>query len=164
MAQKKIAIRQIISGGQTGVDRAALDAALERAFPCGGWCPKNRRAEDGRIPERYPLRELNAAAYPARTARNVRDSDGTLILTRGQPDRGTVLTQRTAEQVGKPLLIVDLDQTLAAAASRAILEWAERHQIQVLNVAGPRETSQPGIYRAALAVMREVVAAIQEVP
>src|SRR5207248_6603939 len=85
---------KIVSGGQTGVDRAALDVALEVGLPCGGWGPQGRRAEDGPLPERYPLRETASAAYPARTARNVREADGTLILTRGEPDRGTALTAR----------------------------------------------------------------------
>src|SRR5436305_1193025 len=82
----------IFSGGQTGVDRAALDVALELGIPCSGWCPRGRRAEDGTIPPRYPLQETRSLAYPVRTRWNVRDSDGTLILTRGRPDRGTALT------------------------------------------------------------------------
>jgi hypothetical protein len=73
-------LEKIISGGQTGVDRGALDAALEASFPCGGWCPKGRKAEDGPIPARYPLKEMDGPAYRLRTERNVRDSDGTLIL------------------------------------------------------------------------------------
>src|SRR2546429_554237 len=100
-------LSKIISGGQTGVDRAALDVALELGLPCGGWCPRGRRAEDGPIDSRYPLRETNALAYPVRTRWNVRDSDGTLILTRGRPDRGTALTRDLAERMGKPLLTVD---------------------------------------------------------
>src|SRR5437870_10377236 len=95
-------LTKIISGGQTGVDRAALDVALELGLPCGGWCPRGRRAEDGPIPERYPLQEMKSPAYPPRTARNVRDSDGTVILTRGQPDRGTALTIELAERYRKP--------------------------------------------------------------
>src|SRR5947209_11260398 len=85
-------IAKIVSGGQTGVDRAALDVALELGLPCGGWCPKGRRSEGGRIPERYPLRETTSAAYPARTRRNVLYSDGTLVLTNGPPTGGTALT------------------------------------------------------------------------
>ena len=94
-------LHKIVSGGQTGVDRAALDVALELGLPCGGWCPQGRRAEDGPIDPRYPLRETRAAAYPVRTRWNVRDSDGTLILTRGRPDRGTALTADLAKRLGK---------------------------------------------------------------
>src|SRR5438876_1977372 len=89
-------VSKIISGGQTGVDRAALDVALELGIPCGGWCPQGRRAEDGVIPARYPLRETPWWGYPQRTEWNVRDSDGTLILAEGEPDRGTVLTRELA--------------------------------------------------------------------
>lgn len=89
---------KIISGGQTGVDRAALDAALQLGIPCGGWCPKGRKAKDGPIPDRYPLKETESGSYPVRTEMNVRDSDGTLILTWGRPTGGTALTVRLARR------------------------------------------------------------------
>jgi hypothetical protein len=146
-------VQQIVSGGQTGVDRAALDLALEVGLPCGGWCPKGRRAEDGPLPERYPLRETSTPAYPRRTALNVRDSDGTLILTRGAPDRGTALTARLAERDGKPCLTVDLAGRPDPAEVRA---WLAANRIGVLNVAGPRESSSPGIYAEAKAFLRAV--------
>src|SRR5947209_13063019 len=98
-------VAKIVSGGQTGVDRAALDVALELGLPCGGWCPRGRRAEDGPLPARYPLTETSWEGYPQRTRWNVRDSDGTLILTRGQPDRGTALTIKLAQRLGKPYRI-----------------------------------------------------------
>ena len=101
-------VEKIISGGQTGVDRAALDVALAMGIDCGGWCPKGRRAEDGSIPSRYPLAETASPAYSQRTKRNVRDSDATLILARGQPRGGTLLTKRTAVELGKPCLSIDL--------------------------------------------------------
>src|SRR3954470_8255926 len=101
-------ISRIISGGQTGVDRAALDVALELGLPCGGKCPCGRRAEDGPIAPRYPLEETASAEYPVRTALNVRESDGTLILLAGRPDRGTELTQRIARRRQRPCLCVDL--------------------------------------------------------
>ncbi|MBV9125989.1 MAG: putative molybdenum carrier protein [Planctomycetes bacterium] len=146
---------RIISGGQTGVDRAALDVALALALPCGGWCPQGRRAEGGPIPVRYPLQETPSWVYPQRTRWNVRDSDGTLILTRGQPQGGTGLTVQLARRLGKPYLIVNLLETVDLAAIRA---WAATHQVQVLNVAGPRESESPGIYQQAVQLLRELLA------
>ena len=154
-------IAAIVSGGQTGVDRAALDAALESGFPCGGWCPKGRRAEDGPLAAKYPLREAPVAAYPARTARNVRDSDGTVVLLRGSPDRGTALTIALAEKARRPLLVLDLDAWTPADAADQVLAWAEPAQIGVLNVAGQRESGQPGVYSQALAVLRHLLAAVR---
>jgi hypothetical protein len=145
---------KIVSGGQTGVDRAALDVAWELGLPCGGWCPRGRRAEDGVIPDRYPLRETPWHGYPQRTEWNVRDADGTLVLTAGTPDRGTALTLRVAGRLGKPCLMVDLDGTPSAEAVRA---WARAHQVGVLNVAGPRESSAPGIHHRAAQFLREVL-------
>jgi predicted Rossmann fold nucleotide-binding protein DprA/Smf involved in DNA uptake len=101
-------VEKIISGGQTGVDRAALDVAMELGIPCGGWCPQGRRAEDGRIPERYPLQEASSKEYPVRTRLNVEDSDGTLVLTASSPTGGTALTLKLARQLHKPFLLIDL--------------------------------------------------------
>src|SRR5207244_8064617 len=122
-----------VSGGQTGVDRAALDVALELGISSGGWCPKGRRAEDGPIPERYPLAETPWAGYPQRTEWNVRDSDGTLVLVDGEPDRGTRLTIELAARKRKPCLVVNLTERPDPAAVRV---WADDHRAQVLNVAG----------------------------
>ena len=145
---------QVISGGQTGVDRAALDVAQELGVPCGGWCPRGRRAEDGPIPESYPLRETPSASYPERTAWNVRDSDGTLVVTRGRPRGGTALTVSLARRALKPVLVVDLEGGANAAEIRAFLL---EHRIRVLNVAGPRESEAPGIHDQAAALLREVL-------
>src|SRR5262249_2795797 len=147
----------IRSGGQTGVDRAALDVALELGLPCGGWCPRGRRAEDGPIDPRYPLQETPWHGYPQRTEWNVRDSDGTLVLTRGAPDRGTALTIELAKRYRKPHLVLDLsDQPDAAAA--AVRTWTEQNGVRALNVAGPRESSRPGIHAEAVSFLREVFA------
>src|SRR5215472_13690466 len=132
---------KIVSGGQTGVDRAALDMALELGLPCGGWCPRGRRAEDGPIPDRYPLTETPWDGYPQRTEWNVRDSDGTLILTHGEPDRGTALTVELANRYGRPHLVIALGESPNEEEVRA---WARAHQVGVVNVAGPRESSCPG--------------------
>src|SRR4029450_10960941 len=97
-----------MSGGQTGADRGALDAALAAGVPCGGWCPRGRRAEDGTIPERYPLRETPTAEYPQRTAWTVRASAGPVILPRGPVDRGTALTERLCRRQCRPVLLLDV--------------------------------------------------------
>ncbi|GAB4355204.1 MAG: putative molybdenum carrier protein [Gammaproteobacteria bacterium] len=141
-----MALRKIVSGGQSGVDRAALDAALALDIPCGGWCPRGRRAEDGPLPDEYPLVETPAAHYPQRTEWNVRDSDATLILTRGAPSGGTALTLDIARRLGKPCLVVDL---ATEPGLDAVLLWLEENHTGVLNVAGPRESHQPGIHGLA---------------
>jgi hypothetical protein len=148
-------IAKVISGGQTGVDRAALDVALELGLACGGWCPKGRRAEDGPIPEHYPLTETKSPRYPQRTKANVLDSDGTLILTRGCLAGGTALTVRIARAKGKPHLVVDLGQPADPAEVR---NWCLAQQIRILNVAGPRESETPGIYAQAAEFLRAVLA------
>jgi len=142
----------MISGGQTGVDRAALDVALELGIPCGGWCPKGRRAEDGRIPDRYPLQETSSPAYPLRTEMNVEDSDGTLILTWGSPSGGTLLTLKLARKHRKPYILVDLAEEAEAST---VQEWYRQNQIRIMNVAGPRESEAPGIYFRTLSFLKE---------
>lgn len=138
---------KIISGGQTGVDRAALDFALESGLPCGGWCPKGRIAEDGTISEKYPLKETPLKDYNQRTEWNVRDSDGTLILSFGKPSGGTLLTIELAKALKKPLLILDLKTATEIASFKL---WLQKNNIAILNIAGPRESLAPGdIYRLA---------------
>jgi hypothetical protein len=137
------------------VDRAALDAAMELGIPCGGWCPKGRKAEDGVIPAKYPLVETASAAYRVRTARNARDSDATLILTRGRPRGGTKLTVKYAEARGKPLLVVDLSECPDITTAVA---WIVAHQPRVLNVAGPRESQAPGIYEESRRFLLDLLA------
>jgi len=151
---------KIVSGGQTGVDRAALDVALELGVPCGGWCPQGRRAEDGRIDDRYPLNETPWDGYPQRTEWNVRDSDGTLILTCGESDRGTALTVRLAQERKKPFFVVDVSGDVDVSAIR---EWAEAYGVRVLNVAGPRESSSPGIHDQTADLFRRLLREQQEV-
>ena len=155
-------IRKIISGGQTGVDRAALDAALELGIPCGGWCPKGRIAEDGTIDPRYPLQEPSSSSYPVRTERNVKDSDGTLVLTEGPPSGGTARTIEVARKHKKPYLVIDLTKD---GSPDTVTKWVQANRIQILNVAGPRESKCPGIHGRALEFLRvalktSVVAAV----
>lgn len=145
---------RVVSGGQTGVDRAALDAAIALGIDCGGWCPKGRRAEDGVIPAHYPLTETSLKDYRVRTRRNVRDSDGTLILTRGPLSGGTALTRRLAKELDKPCLVVDLARRPHASDVSA---WLAAHDIRILNVAGPRESGQPGIYLQAKKFLQRIL-------
>jgi hypothetical protein len=145
----------IISGGQTGVDRAALDVALALGLEAGGWCPRGRRAEDGKISVRYPLRETASWKYPVRTRKNVLESDGTLILTRGKPRGGTALTAALAEGFKKPYRVVDLEGQPEGAED--IRKWGREHAIQVLNVAGPRESETPGIYDQAARLLKKLL-------
>ena len=140
-------VERVVSGGQTGVDRAALDAALALGIPCGGWCPSGRRAEDGVLDARYPLRETPSEDYAERTEWNVRDSDGTLILCRAQPlTGGTAMTAEFAQRWRKPYHVVALQAAADVSSART---WAGAQRIRVLNVAGPRESKAPGIYGEA---------------
>lgn len=132
----------IVSGGQTGADRGALDAALEAGAPCGGWCPAGRRAEDGRIAMRYPLRELASARYIDRTLRNVRDSDATLIVSFGAPEGGTARTLEFCLQEGRPHLLIDALQIDATHGARLLQAFVARHHVSRLNVAGPRASRE----------------------
>ena len=145
---------KIVSGGQTGVDRAAWDAALALGIELGGWCPRGRRAEDGDIDGRYPLRETPSRIYSQRTEWNVRDSDATLILCRGDMTGGTRLTANIADRYGRPLLALDLDSDPDLGS---VLDWLEAHRVGVLNVAGPREGGAPGIYAQSLVFLAQLL-------
>jgi predicted Rossmann-fold nucleotide-binding protein len=150
-------IERIVSGGQTGVDRAALDAAMEFGVPCGGWCPAGRLAEDGPIPSAYPLRETGSAAYAERTELNVMEADATLVLAWGRPSEGTLLTLELAESHGKPFCVVDLLED--AAPVEAIQRWLREEDVRVLNVAGPRASTSESVYPRARAFMRQLLEA-----
>lgn len=149
----------VVSGGQTGVDRGALDAALERGVSCGGWCPRRRQAEDGRIPERYPLRELDGG-YSARTLRNVLDSDGTLLIYFARLEGGTEQTLVHCLQQRKPYQLVDASVVAPRAAGELVARFVEAHRIRVLNVAGPRASKQPGGRAYARDTLLHALAAI----
>ena len=147
---------RIVSGGQTGVDRGALDAAIALGIAHGGWCPRGRLSEDGPIAAHYQMQETASSKYWVRTRQNVLDSSGTLIVCRGPLQGGTRLTYRLAQRFAKPCLVVDLSRDADVAAVR---RWIEEHEIRVLNVAGPRESTVPGITedtcRFLIAVLRE---------
>jgi hypothetical protein len=136
----------ILSGGQTGVDRAALDVARELGLASGGWCPKGRWAEDGAIPAGYPLTETESADPGVRTRANVEDADATLVLTDGEPTDGTRLALASAGDLGKPCLCVDF--ALGADIER-VRAWIGQSGARSLNIAGPRESNAPGIYEMA---------------
>jgi predicted Rossmann fold nucleotide-binding protein DprA/Smf involved in DNA uptake len=147
---------RIISGGQTGVDRAALDFALKARIECGGWIPKGRMAEDGIIPTKYPnLKETESDNPKERTERNVRDSDGTLVITRGTPAAGSALTMEVAARLNKPVLHVDLERESVNLASRRLLEWIRNVRPAALNIAGPRTSEDGEIYELTRALLEE---------
>ncbi|MFD2113298.1 putative molybdenum carrier protein [Thiorhodococcus fuscus] len=146
---------EVVSGGQTGVDRAALDAALELGLTVRGWCPRGRRAEDGPIANAYPLTETPSRDYAERTEWNVRDSDATLILYRGSLTGGTRLTADLARRLGRPLCARDLP---LRSDPDAILSWLLTNRIRSLNCAGPRESGAPGIQGEAFVLLRGLFA------
>ncbi len=149
---------KIVSGGQTGVDRAALDAAITMGIPHGGWCPRGRLAEDGSIPEMYRLQQTDSPEYRIRTERNVVDSDATLILCLDRPSGGTELTRRLAQEHGRLCQVVDLNDPLAPDE---IADWLHKHDVHVLNVAGPRESQSPGIGTKARRFMLDLLPQIR---
>lgn len=146
-------VNKIVSGGQTGVDRAALDAAIDLGIEHGGWCPKGRLAEDGVIDAKYQLVELTSSDYAVRTEQNVIDSDGTLIFYRERLTGGTALTNRLAKRHAKPLLRVRLDREVDCDR---VLRWLSKHSIAELNVAGPRGSSDPSIASDAYRVIKAI--------
>jgi hypothetical protein len=137
-------IQKGISGGQIGVDRVFLDFCIQHKIPHSGWCPFNRRAEDGRIPDCYQLKETSSDKYPARTRMNVIDSDATLIFNRHKKiSPGCKLTVRCCEEAHRPYLLLDC-QNVSADVDK-IEDWLRQIKPQTLNVAGNRETTTPGI-------------------
>ena len=153
---------RIVSGGQTGVDRAALDFAIARGIPHGGWCPRGRRAEDGVIPAKYQLRETQTEDYAERTERNVADADVTLIIAGKVPlEGGTRYTQECAARLGKPYVIVTRSEGIerAVAAVRGLLG---EHRVETLNVAGPRESEEAGLGEFAADVLERALRQAQD--
>ncbi len=142
---------KLISGGQSGTDRATLDFALKNNFPCGGWCPLGRKAEDGVIPIHYPLKETKTFDYAERTLLNVKDSDGTLIILLGEMDKGTQLTLKFAQEYGKPVFLFNDSGTADEISFR---NWMAENNIRVLNIAGPRESSTKGMYAFTLRTLK----------
>ncbi len=147
-------VDKIVSGGQTGADRAALDTALELGLAVGGWIPQGRWAEDGTVPEHYPdLRETDSREPAVRTELNVRDSDATLLLSHGEPVGGSALALEAANRIGRPVLHIDLRATSVGAACRQLREWLAIKQPKTLHVAGPRSSEAPEIFDAVKCVL-----------
>jgi hypothetical protein len=148
---------RIISGGQTGVDRGALDAALAAGVECGGWCPAGRLDEEGRIPERYPVREFKEGGYLERTIQNITNTDGTLVLYFSELAGGTEETVFQCIKLRKPYKLIDGSEISVARAAELSTEWIKKHGIWTLNVAGPRKSKASGAYEYALSVIRAVL-------
>jgi len=155
-------IRKVISGGQTGVDRAGFDAAIKSGIPIGGYCPRGRLAEDGTIPDTYPMIELESVEPYYRTEQNVIHSDGTLILNKGILSAGTKLTHTSTINYGKPCLIIQLDSNKIVEPAH-VIRWIGGHLINILNIAGPRESKYPGgIYTEALLYLDKMFSLLKD--
>jgi len=144
----------IVSGGQSGVDRAALDFALQQGIDCHGWCPHGRLAEDGQIDEKYPLKETGSSDPSERTVLNINESDGSLIIYCSEPDEGTRLAIQFSKENKKPVYIIKKQDVLHP---EEFIIWLEVNKVKVLNVAGPRESNDEGVYEFALEVMEKLL-------
>jgi Circularly permutated YpsA SLOG family/A-macroglobulin receptor binding domain len=144
---------KIISGGQTGVDRAALDAALKHGIECGGWCPAGRLDEFGRIPDRYPVKELEHGSFVERTMQNVKDSDATVIVYFDKLRGGTEQTVRFCIEQHRPHKLIDAAEISAESAANSIFDLVRENKIDILNAAGPRQSEWPQGYDYAFQVL-----------
>ena len=150
-------IKKIISGGQTGADRGALDAAIKYSFPYGGWLPKGRLTENGPLPNEYQLKEMLTKNYPGRTEKNVLASDGTVIITHGKLTGGSALTKKLTQKHKLPCLHINLNETPAFFASSEINAWINENNIEILNVAGSRASKDPQIYEETLYIIQGLI-------
>lgn len=150
-------IKRIISGGQTGADQAALDAAIKWNIPHGGWVPKGRLTEAGRLPDKYNMQEMPTDSYPARTEQNVIDSDGSLIISHGPLTDGSKHTKEMSLKYNKPYLHIDLNDIDSSKAAGHVHEWITRLNIKTLNVAGSRSSNDPSIYQAVMHLLTIVL-------
>ena len=149
-------LKKIISGGQTGVDQAALDVAINFGIDHGGWIPKGRKTEAGKLPDKYMLKEMPTSSYLKRTEQNVIDSDGTLIISHGKLTGGSLQTFVMAKRHNKELLHIDLEINRGFSAAQLIQSWIVLNDIKVLNVAGPRASEDPYIYENAVRLLKAV--------
>ena len=144
---------KMISGGQTGVDRAALDAALKHGIDCGGWCPEGRLDELGQIPGRYPVKELEHGGFAERTLQNVKDSDGTVIISFEKLRGGTEYTVQCCIEQQRPHKLIDAAKISAQNAAKMVFDFVRQYKIDVLNIAGPRESEWAKGYDYAFRVL-----------
>lgn len=150
-----IKIKKIISGGQSGADRAALDFAIENNIPYGGWIPKGRKTEDGKLPDKYHLQEMKTASSSKRTEQNIIDSDGTVIISHGKLTGGSLLTQTLAVKHNKPCLHLDVDNKKILVAIESLNAWIKKSKIKILNVAGPRASKDHNIYKVTKDILED---------
>ena len=150
-------IEKIISGGQTGADQAALDAAIKLGIPHGGWIPKGRLTEDGPLSDKYDLIEMPTKSYPARTKKNIKESDGTLILSHSRLTGGSEYTKKWALKYGKPMLHTDLSSVTSFVATVQINNWIVDYDIKIMNVAGPRASKDSKIYQSTLDIIESAL-------
>jgi hypothetical protein len=155
-------LSKIISGGQTGADRAALDCAIAHGMAHGGAIPAGRKAEDGPLPARYEMRELSSPHYQERTAQNVNDGDGTLIVSHGALSGGSAFTRTVAQRLGKPMLHLDLASIDIETARYQLIGWLWVNKITILNVAGPRASSDPNIYHQTFSLLTAVLSMLTD--
>lgn len=144
---------KIISGGQTGVDRAALDVALGHGIDCGGWCPAGRLDEFGKIPYHYPVHELKGGGFTERTWQNVKDSDGTVVIYPRELRGGTEETVRFCVELDQPHRLIDASRITTENAAKLIADFVRKNKIGILNVAGPRQSEWPEGYDYASRVV-----------
>lgn len=150
-------ITKIVSGGQTGADRAALDFAIRHSIPHGGWLPKYRKAEDGPLPDYYQLREMETVSYAKRTEQNVIDSDGTLIISHGKLTGGSALTKQFAKKHHRPLLHIDFNNASMSESAKQIKKWVDWNEIKTLNIAGPGASKDADIYEGVMNLLEKSI-------
>jgi len=151
---------KIISGGQTGVDRAALDVALRHGIECGGWCPAGRIDESGKVPDHYPVQELQSGGFTERTLQNVKDSDGTVVISPSELRAGTEQTVRFSIELKRPYQLIEASKLSAEDAAELIVEFVSENKIGILNVAGPRQSEWPQGYDYAFRALSAFLMAL----
>jgi hypothetical protein len=150
-------LRKIISGGQTGADRAALDFAIKHKIPHGGWVPKGRISEDGPLPKKYKFTEMPTTSYQKRTEQNVIGSDGTVIFSHGKLTGGSAYTEKMADEHDRPCLHLDLSKHDIFTLALMMINWIHEAEVATLNIAGPRASKDPTIYKDVMDVLESTL-------